>query len=115
MLRVALAGWETDDDVLGALAGLGTEVVAFTRWHPGQADREDMGGWVKQRCPHLIGGGRPAEAGAFRESVLGRLAGLAGTDGFDVVHALDPMARSAAAGLAARSPGCALVASVSPV
>jgi hypothetical protein len=106
-MRVALVGWDIDDAVAGSLAGLGAEVVAFTRWFPDQSVTEDRGGWRKERCAHQIGGGPATEARGFRESVLGRAAGMRP---FDVVHALDPMSRPAAEALAERSPGCARVA-----
>src|SRR5579864_4831409 len=112
-MRIALVGWDTDDTLIGALAGLGAEVVVFTRWFRGQATYEDYRGWVKHRCPHAIGGGLLAEAASFRESVLGRVGAAGkGMTQYDVVHALDPLARPAAYGLAERSPLSLRVASV---
>lgn len=125
-MRVALVGWESDDAISSALAGLATDLVVFTRWFPDLPRREDRGGWIKLRCPHQIGGGPAAEAGAFREALLARVSDLdagypealgSGTSsrragGIDVVHALDPMARPAAEALAARQPGSLRVAAI---
>jgi hypothetical protein len=108
-MRVALVGWDIDEDVPSALAALGLELVAFTRSFPDLAMHEDRGGWTKERCPHELGGGPETEARTFRESVQSRAAGL---EPFDAVHALDLLARPAAEGLAERSPGCVRVASV---
>jgi hypothetical protein len=115
-MRVALVGWDTDDAVLDALASLGVEVVAWTRWFPEVPLQERMGGWLKERCPHELGGGPEAESRSFGESVRARLAewsAASGWQGFDVVHALDRRAGLAAEALAERSTGCARVASVS--
>jgi hypothetical protein len=113
-MKVVLVGWEIDDAVAGALAGLGTELVAFTRWFPDRAVREDCGGWLKVRCPHRIGGGLEAEALAFRDAVLEHATVLGVGGEVDVVHALDPLARPAAGGLRQRAPTCAAIATITP-
>ncbi|HEV3164107.1 MAG TPA: DUF4912 domain-containing protein [Isosphaeraceae bacterium] len=112
-MRVALVGWDTDDAVIEALAGLGTEVLAFTRWFPGQVEVEAQpGGWIKYRCPHRLGGGRAEEAEALRESILRRTAQMGAVLGYDVIHALDPMARATAEELRKRNLTGAFVASL---
>jgi hypothetical protein len=111
-MRVALVGWDLDEPVAGALAGLGVEVVAWSRWFADRPWREAREGWVIQRCPHQLGGGPAAEAGAFREAVLARWAEAGDAAGCDVVHALDPRARPAAEALAERSPTAARIGSI---
>src|SRR5690349_14221732 len=111
-MRVALVGWDTDDAVLDALAASGVEAVVWTRWFPDLPLQEQRGGWVKQRCPHQLGGGPRAESLSFRESVRGRLAQWSAGSawaGFDVVHALDHAGRAAAEVLSDRPAGCARV------
>ncbi|QEH36155.1 hypothetical protein OJF2_47150 [Aquisphaera giovannonii] len=111
-MRVALVGWDMDAQVAGELARLGAEVVGFTRWFPDMPVHEVRDGWTLVRCPHRIGGMDRDEAGAFAIAVV-REASTSGT-GFasDVVHALDRRSRAAAAELASRIPGAALLASL---
>jgi hypothetical protein len=113
-MKVALVGWELDEAIAGALALLGLDVVAFTRWHEGLPYRQGCGGWLIERCPHVLGGGPAAEAWSFRESILSRDAAYGvGAGGYDVVHALDGFSVPAAEGLAARNPATIRVASIS--
>ena len=114
-MRIALVGWEIDEAVAIALEGLGTEVTAFTRWFPETPRRVALGGGALIRCPHQVGGGVVAEAWSFRDSVLRQASETGIGMTFDVVHALDPLARPAAAGLRERSPGAtAVVGSITP-
>jgi Domain of unknown function (DUF4912) len=110
-MRVALLGWDLDDEAAAALGGLGVEVVGFTRWFPDLPAREAHHGWLEVRCPHEIGGGPRVEASAFGVAVVREAcsSGL-GVD-FDVVHALDWRTGPAAGELAARAPGSVIVAS----
>lgn len=111
-MRIALIGWEIDDVVAGALAELGAQVVAVTRWFPNLEVREDCGGWTKLRCPHQIGGSREAEAWTFRDAVLREMSTAGLGPELDVVHALDLFSQPAAMGLQERSPSAALIGSV---
>ena len=111
-MRIALVGWDIDVGVAGSLAGLGTEVVAFTRWFAGEAVREAREGWTLVRCPHHLGGGPRGEAASFADSVLHQAGQQGVGTEFDVIHALDARARPASAGLAERSPSALRVAAV---
>lgn len=112
-MRVGLVGWEIDEGVAGALAGLGLEVIAYTRWHEGLPYRHAFGGWILERCPHRVGGGTPAEEASFRESIASRDATYYGmsSSGYDVVHALDRSSLPAATALAESSPWAARIRS----
>lgn len=102
-MRVALLGWDLPAEIGDALAALAVDLTAFTRWFPGLPHSEIRRGWTLHRCPHQIGGGPAAEADSFWHAVLARRSELGdGLARFDVVHALDAMARPAAAGLAQR-------------
>lgn len=113
-MRVALVGWDIDEAIAGALAGLGVDLIAFTRWHEGMPYRQAQGGWVLERCPHRIGGGVEREALSFRESIASRDATYYGVNvsGYDVIHALDAPSVVAADALAETSPGAARLQSV---
>jgi hypothetical protein len=113
-MRVALLGWDLDVALASALSRLQIDVVGFSRWFPGQPDREDCGGWYHERFPHALDGGPVPQSWSFCEAVLARgPSGSGPSSGFDVVHALDPMVGPAAEALAERSPGSILVGSVS--
>ncbi|MDR3622895.1 MAG: DUF4912 domain-containing protein [Paludisphaera borealis] len=110
-MRVALLGWDLEDETVAELGGLGVEVVGFTRWFPDLPAREAHHGWLEVRCPHNIGGSPRDEALAFGVAVV-REASTSGLGfDFDVVHALDWRTRPAAGELSARAPGSILVAS----
>ena len=113
-MKVALVGWDIDLGAVDALAGLGAEVTAFTRWHEGTSRRETGRGWVLRRCPHQIGSGLEAEGWSFRTSVLSGLDQEPGFSGgaFDVVHSLDPLTRAAADGLIEHTPTAARVTTI---
>jgi hypothetical protein len=102
-MRIALVGWDLDEPLASALANMGAEVFAFTRWYEGSAHRERRGGLVIVRCPHVIGGGLEREYESFRDAVIRADAELwLGGSGLDVAHALDRGARSAVGGLVSR-------------
>ncbi|OJW27850.1 MAG: hypothetical protein BGO49_00135 [Planctomycetales bacterium 71-10] len=108
-MRIALLGWDLDREAVGAVARLGADVVAFTRWFPGEPEREAHPGWLEVRCPHQIGGEPRDEAVAFGVAAV-RAASTSGLGSdFDVVHALDWRTRPAAGELAARGGGRAIV------
>jgi hypothetical protein len=112
-MRVALVGSDLDAELAASLAGLGPEVVAFTRdcddGPPGHAEVS----LVKESCFFELTSDHTADALAFREAVLNRQPkSAASSRSFDVVHALDPVARPAAQALAARASTTACVASV---
>ncbi len=114
-MRIALVGWDLDDGIAAELARLGAEVVGITRWVPEQHAYEVREGWTKLRCAHMIGGTSRDEAGAFGVAVI-RDASTLGIDfEFDVIHAVDRLARAAAGELAARAPGSVLLASLRAV
>ena len=48
-MRIALLGWDLDREAVGAVARLGADVVAFTRWFPGEPEREAHPGWLEVR------------------------------------------------------------------
>jgi len=109
-MKVALLGWELEGEAIDAIARLGAEVVAFTRWFPDEPEREAHPGWLEVRCPHEIGGGPLDEARAFGVGAV-RAASNAGVGfEFDVVHSLDWRTRPAAGELAARSERGAVLA-----
>ncbi|WP_165226899.1 DUF4912 domain-containing protein [Aquisphaera insulae] len=111
-MRVALVGWDLDDSLIAALAGLGAEVVGFTRWFPGMPTHELRDGWTLLRCPHRIGESERNEARDFGVATV-REASTSGTGfEFDVVHALDRRSRDAAAELSSRKPGSVFLASL---
>ncbi|WP_337176743.1 DUF4912 domain-containing protein [Paludisphaera sp.] len=108
-MRIALLGWDLDREAVGAVARLGADVVAFTRWFPDEPEREAHPGWLEVRCPHEIGGGPGEEAVAFGVGAV-RAASNSGLGfDFDVVHAMDWRTRPAAVELASRGDGRVLV------
>ncbi|AMV39747.1 DUF4912 domain-containing protein [Planctomyces sp. SH-PL62] len=108
-MRIALLGWDLEREAIDAVARLGVDVVAFTRWFPGEPEREAHPGWLETRCPHDIGGGPRDEASAFGVAAV-RAASNSGLGfGFDVVHAMDWKTRPAAGELAARGEGQGVV------
>ena len=38
-MRIALLGWDLESEAIDAVARLGVDVVAFTRWFPGEPER----------------------------------------------------------------------------
>lgn len=112
-MRVALIGWDVDDSMAGALASLGTDVVAFTRSVAGRPESETRGGWRVERCGCPLAEGESAPSEAFRDAVLARAA-QSGAEwgGFDILHALDPGARPAALALIERHRPTVAIASV---
>lgn len=111
-MRIALLGWDLDREAVEAVARLGADVVAFTRWFPDEPAREAHPGWLEVRCPHQIGGGPRDEALSFGVAAV-RTASTTGLGfDFDVVHAMDWKTRPAAGEVASRGGGRAtLVAS----
>ena len=111
-MRIALVGWDLNDEIAAGLASLGVEVIGITRWFPGEQVREVREGWTRLRCAHGIGGAKRDEARAFGVAVIRE----ASTQGigleFDIIHAVDRQAWAAAGELAVRAPSSVLQASL---
>lgn len=101
-MRLALVAWDFDPREAEALARLGVEVTAFTRWYEGLPRRERSAGWSLERCPHQLGGGPARESEAFCESIVARAFEVAAPEGFDAVIVRDSPAWGAGERLALR-------------
>ena len=112
-MRIALVGWDLDDQMPSELAKLGAEVVGITRWFPDYQSLEPRDGWIRLRCAHRLGGTAEEEASAFGVAVIREASTLGIGFDFDIVHALDHRALAAASELRARAQESVFLASLS--